>query len=71
MRRGELVLVVATDDHRAAFERDLVEQGLDVAGALDQGRLLFCEARETLNSWWRDSRTGSDSKRPWERLSGS
>jgi hypothetical protein len=48
MRRGEWIVVIATRDHEAAFRRRLENDGLNVAGAVDEGRLLFCDARDML-----------------------
>jgi anti-sigma regulatory factor (Ser/Thr protein kinase) len=45
---GEVVIVIATPFHRAAFEAELTARGVDVAAARGEGRYLEFDAAETL-----------------------
>lgn len=54
LRAADPVLVIATADHRAAFERSLAELGVDVVAALDRGELAFLDAHDTLAKLMRD-----------------
>src|SRR4051812_21008687 len=47
---GEPLVVVATEEHRAAFLRRLADEGLDVGVAQGTGRLVLLDARETLGA---------------------
>jgi anti-sigma regulatory factor (Ser/Thr protein kinase) len=47
-RAGEVVIVIATPFHRAAFEAELTARGVDVADARGEGRYLEFDAAETL-----------------------
>jgi PAS domain S-box-containing protein len=48
LTNGQKVLVVATEEHRVAFERRLNAKGLDAERALRLGHLTVLDARETL-----------------------
>ncbi len=45
---GGAAVVIATAAHRAAFEKQLLSHGLDLAGIAQQGRWLSLDAAETL-----------------------
>jgi signal transduction histidine kinase len=47
-RCGEPMLVIATPEHRAAFEQALQARAVDVAQAQQHGQLTLLDARETL-----------------------
>jgi hypothetical protein len=49
VRQGDGLLVIATPEHANAIRRQLGEGGPAVAGAVQCGRLLFLDARETLD----------------------
>jgi PAS domain S-box-containing protein len=46
---GEGLVVIATPEHRAGFEAELQEAGVDVAAATTRGDLIALDARETLS----------------------
>ncbi|HEX2120042.1 MAG TPA: ATP-binding protein, partial [Thermoanaerobaculia bacterium] len=48
---GEPAVIIATEPHRVAFASLLAAKGFDVDGAVASGRLRFCDARETLDSF--------------------
>ncbi|MBW3668872.1 MAG: MEDS domain-containing protein, partial [Actinobacteria bacterium] len=48
LRAGEAALVVATPDHRCAFEGRLTTSGIDVADARTRGVLVTLDAADTL-----------------------
>jgi PAS domain S-box-containing protein len=48
---GEGIVVIATPEHRAGFERIIQEAGFDVAAAKERGDLTVLDARETLGSF--------------------
>ena len=45
---GALAIVIATEDHRRAFEGHLLAAGIDVAAARDEGTLVLLDAASTL-----------------------
>jgi hypothetical protein len=49
LRREDGVVVIATPDHLEAFSIRLMQHGVDLPAAVRQGRLLFLDARTTLN----------------------
>lgn len=51
---GDAALVVATADHRRAFEAALVRAGVDVAAAVASGRYLSFDAAELLETFMID-----------------
>jgi hypothetical protein len=48
LRRDEILVAVATPGHRDAFTQELEQQGFEPAAAIQEGRLLFLDAGETL-----------------------
>jgi hypothetical protein len=54
LNAGDAAVVVATADHRRAFEAALGRSGLDVAGAVASGRYLSFDAAELLESFMID-----------------
>lgn len=48
LEAGEAAIVVATAAHRAAFAAALAERGVDLEAARQEGRLVECDAAETL-----------------------
>jgi PAS domain S-box-containing protein len=48
LERGESVVVIATEEHRAAFVRRLGAKGIDVPKALRMGQFTMLDAAETL-----------------------
>jgi signal transduction histidine kinase/CheY-like chemotaxis protein len=51
---GEAAVVVATAPHRAALEQSLQAQRVPGVEALQEGRLVFCDAAELLSSFMRN-----------------
>src|ERR1700722_19734780 len=49
LERGEGVLVIATPEHRMAFERKLVARGAGLAQAIENGQLIFADAQDLLS----------------------
>jgi hypothetical protein len=49
VRRGDGLVVIATPEHAAAIRRQLGEDDPAVSAAVQSGRLLFLDARETLD----------------------
>jgi PAS domain S-box-containing protein len=47
-------IVIATHDHRVAIQRNLAQQGIDIAGAIEGGRYVVLDGRETLNKFMVD-----------------
>jgi len=45
---GEAAIVIATEEHRRAFEADMVAGGIDVARAVVDGSLVWLDAAQTL-----------------------
>ncbi len=45
---GEAVLVIATQQHRRAFDAELAARGVDLEGALDGGRYVAVDAAQVL-----------------------
>ena len=54
MGAGDLLTVIATDEHRRAFQRELESRGFDMVGALASGQLVFLDADRTLSTFMRD-----------------
>ncbi|MGA3150876.1 MAG: MEDS domain-containing protein [Streptosporangiaceae bacterium] len=48
IRDGGAAVVIATPDHRRAFEEQLVQAGADIAAAWASGRYLALDAAETM-----------------------
>lgn len=48
LANGDTAIVVATEDHRRAFADALAASGIDVAAAVESGRYIAVDARETL-----------------------
>jgi hypothetical protein len=44
---GERAVVVATAEHRVAFEAELADAGIDLRGAIGSGRLVMLDAAQT------------------------
>jgi anti-sigma regulatory factor (Ser/Thr protein kinase) len=51
---GEVAIVIATEEHRQAFEAELVDGGIDVARAAADGSLLWLDAAQTLATFVQD-----------------
>jgi len=49
LEAGDGVVVIATPEHRAGFERFLGDAGFDVPGAKERGELTVLDAEETLS----------------------
>ena len=64
----EPVVVIATEPHRHAFHDTLVAKGFDVGRAMAAGRMIFLDARETLDSFMIDGMP--DRERFDERVGG-
>jgi PAS domain S-box-containing protein len=58
--RGDGVVVIATDEHRARLEELLETAGVDVAGAADRGRYVSLDASRTLGSIMEGDRPSAD-----------
>lgn len=54
LRQDEAVVIIATPEHRLAFEHQLKRNGLDAAKAVSRGQLKFFDAEETLAEFMRD-----------------
>jgi signal transduction histidine kinase/ActR/RegA family two-component response regulator len=44
----DAAIIIATPDHRAAIQRELLSRGLDVSSAIERGQFLLLDAQETL-----------------------
>jgi hypothetical protein len=53
---GDAVVIIATAVHRDRLAQRLVARGIDVAGAVDQGRYVSLDAADTLSLYMRDER---------------
>jgi len=51
LKAGNTVTVVATESHRNSLLQRLVEHGIDVASAIEEGRYLPLDVAETLSSF--------------------
>lgn len=51
---SDVAIVIATASHIEALWQRLTDVGIDVAGALEDGRLTFLDAQETLSEFMRD-----------------
>ncbi len=51
---GEAAIVIATEEHRQAFEAELVGGGIDVARAVADGSLVWLDAAQTLATFMRE-----------------
>jgi hypothetical protein len=58
--RGEHVLIIATGEHRAAFEVELTARGVDVARVRGSGQLELLDAGSTLPTLLSDGRVDVD-----------
>src|ERR1041384_652876 len=58
---GEVVILIATPAHCAAFQAELTAGGVDVAAARDAGRFLEFDAAETLARFSSDGRVDPES----------
>jgi hypothetical protein len=58
-RVGEPAIVIATDDHRRVFARELERRGWDAAALQDEGLLVCCDAEETLAAFFDGTRASS------------
>jgi len=54
LRAGDAAVVVATDAHRNGLLQWLTSQGLDIAGLIEQGRVLITDAAELLSQFMAD-----------------
>lgn len=54
LRQGEGAVIIATPEHRRAFERQLGGNGVDTERAIAQGQLKFFDAGEVLAKLMRD-----------------
>jgi len=57
---GDMVVVVATEPHRLAFEAELIAAGVDTGAAGAAGRLLMLDAAESLRDFWDGGRLDRD-----------
>jgi len=53
---GDAAVVIGTVEHRQALEERLSSQGLDLPRAIEQGRYVALDARETMAKFMRDGR---------------
>jgi hypothetical protein len=60
LKRGEGGLVIATPEHRAAFEIPFAEFGVDTQQAVRDSKLIMLDARETLGEFMIDGRPDAD-----------
>jgi signal transduction histidine kinase len=51
LKAGEPVCVIATEDHRAEFERHLAGRGSDLDAARASGQVVWLDARDTLSKF--------------------
>jgi len=51
LARGEGVIFVVTPEHRDAFQRRLVAEGLEVAALIERGQLTVLDAADTLSKF--------------------
>jgi len=51
LEAGEGVVVIATPDHRAGFEKSIAAGGIDVPAARDRGDLILLDAEQTLRGF--------------------
>ncbi|MEX1022556.1 MAG: MEDS domain-containing protein [Dehalococcoidia bacterium] len=51
---GDACIVIATEPHRAALDRVLVADGVDVEGARERGQFVALDAAESLATFMRD-----------------
>ncbi len=61
LRRGDAAVIVATREHRNAFEAVLTKAGVDADSARAEGRYVAVDARETLSRFMTDG--GPDATR--------
>jgi anti-sigma regulatory factor (Ser/Thr protein kinase) len=54
LRAGEVAVVIATEEHRGAFERCLAGAGIDVEAASERGCLILLDAAGTLSRFVSD-----------------
>ncbi|MBV9416557.1 MAG: MEDS domain-containing protein [Solirubrobacterales bacterium] len=50
LTEGAVAIVIATDEHRLAFEEDLVRAGIDASRAAADGTVQWLDAEQTLSS---------------------
>jgi KaiC/GvpD/RAD55 family RecA-like ATPase len=67
LRDGSIGLVIATEDHRTAFEAELRAAGIDAAAARRQGTLIMLDAAGALAGFVRD---GAIDTRAFDRVVG-
>src|SRR5687768_5737504 len=53
LRAGDIVIAIATEPHKRAFERHLAAIGFDVTRTCASGQLVFLDAHETLSKFMR------------------
>jgi len=51
LAKGQAVVIIATEAHREAFCRTLMDRGVDVDAACSSGQMVLRDARETLESF--------------------
>ncbi|MGH2450077.1 MAG: MEDS domain-containing protein [Candidatus Limnocylindria bacterium] len=56
LEAGEAALVIATREHHLLITDDLVQRGIDVAGARRSGSYVVLDAKEALSRFMRDGR---------------
>jgi hypothetical protein len=54
LERREACIVIATPAHRAELRTLLTDRGIDVEQAIDDGRFIDLDARETLHTFMKD-----------------
>jgi KaiC/GvpD/RAD55 family RecA-like ATPase len=54
LKRGDGLLVIATPEHREAIVRQMAEEDSGTAAAVEGGRLVLLDARETLDRFMMD-----------------
>ncbi|HEX6524736.1 MAG TPA: MEDS domain-containing protein [Streptosporangiaceae bacterium] len=68
LKDGDVVIVIATPEHRCAFARRLTEAGVDVVAAREEGTYLAVDARETVSQFTVD---GKPDAARFERVIGN
>jgi len=60
LAKGQPVVIIATEAHREAFCRTLIDRGVDIDAACSSGQMALRDARETLESFLIDGKPDWD-----------
>lgn len=52
LTQGQASVVIATHEHRIALQRHLARRGIDIAAAIEGGRYVVLDAKETLDKFF-------------------